>query len=416
MDDPKRAALQEQFQYENWIGDAARRVRQIQLVTHSLKATHPDAKGSSLYAPPNSLGAKSLVGTHSLGASFHGDVVGNAAALDVYKFLRLQLNGKSLLDRVLERDEALMEALSDSRDQADEWVDAFASITEPGDVNSSHTRAKQIYFLVGDDPGNNDHFHLLAPLYATSLAHHVFLQINEDRFGDSSKAARKARYDEKAFEHGYFVYPELAIQKLGGTKPQNISQLNSERGGNNYLLASMPPNWTSRDITPPLKADSVFPRFGTRLEVRRVTRRLVQFLATDPAKTMDTRNHRDELLNDLCGELLQFAAELRTLPPGWSESGDCKLNEAEVLWLDPGRAEWDEAFRARWKAGDWPGEVRHRFANWLNSALSKVIAAGDPEHRHWSEELKNDGNWLKNLDTDRRWIEALDALEQELEE
>lgn len=25
-------------------------------------------------------------------------------------------------------------------------------------------------------------------------------------------------------------YPNLAVQKFGGTKPQNISQLNSERG------------------------------------------------------------------------------------------------------------------------------------------------------------------------------------------
>jgi len=415
-DDPKRDTLQQQFEYENWIEDAARRVRQIQLVTHSLKATHPDAKGSSLYAPSYGLSSNNFVGTHSLGESFQGDVVGNAAALDVYKFLRLELHGKTLLDRILERDEALIKALSERRDQADEWVNAFASITEPGAVESSHARAKQVYFLVGDDPGDDDHFHLLAPLYATSLAHYVFGQINEDRFGDSPKAARKARYDEKPFEHGYFVYPELAIQKLGGTKPQNISQLNSERGGNNYLLASTPPNWMSRDIAPPLNADSVFPRFGARKETKRLTRVLAQFLASDPGKTMDTRNYRDELLNDICGELLQFAAELRTLPPGWSDSGGCRLIEAEVLWLDPGRAEWDEAFRASWKAGDWPGAVRHRFANWLNTAISKSIAAGDPEHRYGSGELKKDGNWLRSLDTDKRWIEALDALEQELEE
>jgi hypothetical protein len=52
----------------------------------------------------------------------------------------------------------------------------------------------------------------------------------------------------------------------------------------------------------------------------------------------------------------------------------------------------------------------------LNTAISKSIAAGDPEHRYGSGELKKDGNWLRSLDTDKRWIEALDALEQELEE
>jgi len=413
--DPKRQELNEQFRFENWVADAARRVAQIQLVTHSLKATHPDAKGSSLYSPPGNLNAGGLVGTSSLGESFNADVVGNAAALDVYKFLRLTFAGKSLLDRVLERDDSLIGALSNDRALAQEWVEAFAGITSPGSSESSHTKSKQVYFLVGEDPGADDGYHLLSPLYATSLAHEVFLRINRDRFGETQKEARQARRDKKPFDHGFYEYPELAVQKLGGTKPQNISQLNSERGGNNYLLASLPPQWQSRDVKPPHNKDSVLPLFGYRLETKRLLRQLVEFLGSDPARNLQTRNTRDELIDDLCGELLQFAAELRTLPAGWSASGECRLPEAEQLWLDPGRAEQDELFRQQWEKGEWPGAIRHRFANWLNHALARNLPVGDSEHKQWSDQLKRDGDWMKGLGDDKRWVAAFEELERELE-
>ena len=43
------------YNYATWLADAARRVNQIQAVTHVLKATHPDARGSSLHVAPTNL-------------------------------------------------------------------------------------------------------------------------------------------------------------------------------------------------------------------------------------------------------------------------------------------------------------------------------------------------------------------------
>ncbi|WP_240466383.1 type I-F CRISPR-associated protein Csy1, partial [Arhodomonas sp. KWT] len=40
-DDPKRARIIDAHQRENWLADATRRVAQLQVVTHALKATHP---------------------------------------------------------------------------------------------------------------------------------------------------------------------------------------------------------------------------------------------------------------------------------------------------------------------------------------------------------------------------------------
>lgn len=395
-DDPKRDTLAEQFRRESWLADAARRVGQLQVVTHSLKPIHPDAKGSSLYVPPDTLASPSLVGSHLLSGDFAEDVVGNAAALDIYKFLKLEHAGRSLLERVLDGDTDLAAALSGDPEQARQWMDAFAGITQPRGGEASHTHAKQLYWLVGEEPINNDDFHLLAPLYATSLEHRFHQAINEDRFGETAREARQARREGRYAESGYRDYPDLAVQKLGGTKPQNISQLNSERGGNNYLLASLPPVWHSSSLKPPLFTDTVFHRFGRRKVVRWQIAGLRRWLRSDPARTRETRDRRDEYVATLIDELIQFASVHAALESGWSNSSECRLPEAEALWLDARRD--DEDFVQRREEGEWAGEIRQRFATWLNHELRKELPVGDPEHEFWGKKLKK----------------QLDALQEEL--
>jgi CRISPR-associated protein Csy1 len=127
-DDPKRDELAAQFVFATWIEDAARRVNQIQAVTHSLKAMHPDARGTNLYRPPSQLAGHPEVGSHTLNATFASDVVGNAAALDVNKFLRIEVANQLLLDAVLARDADLIDALGGKPEQAAAWVEAFAAL------------------------------------------------------------------------------------------------------------------------------------------------------------------------------------------------------------------------------------------------------------------------------------------------
>lgn len=414
-DDPKYQTLVEQFQRDTWLNDAARRVSQLQVVTHSLKPIHPDAKGSNLYAPPESLAKHKAVGSHVLPTDFDGDVVGNAAALDVYKFLKLEYDGKSLLERVLEEDAELARALSDNAEQSQAWMKAFSGITEPRGEHASHTLAKQVYWLTGEDAVDNDDFHLLAPLYATSLAHHVFQTINHDRFSDTAKEARKAKREGKLGEQEVHAYPDIAAQKMGGTKPQNISQLNSERGGNNYLLASLPPRWNVRDIRPPLKVESVLSDpgiFGRRKEVRSLVSDLKRFLETNPNTDMHTRDLRDDYTAMILDELALFTMQMHELSPGWSVDENCRLSMEEAFWLDPGRAQDDSDYREARNNTDWPGEIRRRFANWLNKALGGKLPLGDVEFRHWHQEIARDASHQRLLDSDRRWMKALmDDLE-----
>ena len=377
-DDPKRTALQAQFIPSTWLEDAARRVVQIQAVTHSLKPIHPDAKGSSLYREPGQLPASHSVGTHSLGSHFHADVVGNAAALDVYKFLKLSHEGQSLLELAVQSDADLATALSDNAALAQQWMVAFASLAEARGPVSSHSNAKQLYWLVGNDAHDDNAYHLLAPLYPTSLVHRVYQQLQDDRFGEEAKAARAARKAGTYHARPVREYPQLAIQKLGGTKPQNISQLNSERRGDNCLLASVPPLWKSEEVRPLLRVSSLFKVYGRRRAVAQQAQALRLFLQSVPPANERTRRQVREWVQGLIDELVQFQAELLTLAPGWSQTDDCLLSADQRAWVDPegqepGAIDQDDATDA----------VAADFARWVTAQLHDPLPLGDPEFLFW---------------------------------
>ena len=392
VDDPAVAALQkeklrQQFTPTTWLADAARRAGQIQVVTHSLKPVHPDAKGTNLYCLPSTLTALDAVGSHCLVDGFTVDFVCDAKLLPTVAFLKLEHAGSNLLALCVAEDASLAAALSDDPVQAQAWMQAFASLVAPHGHLASHTLAKQLYWQVGDNPLDDAGFHLLSPLYASSLAHRVFETLQDDRFGDAAKAAREAKKANTFSERPVREYPQLAVQQLGGTKPQNISRLNSERRGNNSLLASLPPVWRSVELQPLLGADSMFPRYSRRPQVHQNLKALLAFLKTDPKRNMATRTKRAAWVHLLIDEFLQFTAELRSLEPGWSQTPACQLGDAEARWLDPDGVAAIDAALDRAPPTDIPERISAAFANWLNAQLRDPLPMGDPEFLEWRNEM-----------------------------
>ena len=99
--------LEESFLPENWIPEAAKRAGQLSLVSHPSKFTHPSAKTSSIVFKSEFSGDGFL---RSGNVDAELDVFGNAAALDVYKFLSLTLmDGKTVLEH-LENDTSIIRA------------------------------------------------------------------------------------------------------------------------------------------------------------------------------------------------------------------------------------------------------------------------------------------------------------------
>ncbi|MFW9594940.1 MAG: type I-F CRISPR-associated protein Csy1 [Macromonas sp.] len=392
----RREALRGTFRFPDLVDEGAKYIGQVQLATHLVKGIHPDAKVKSttnVLAWPENLTSLLEVGTHVLGAHVNIDATGNGAVNKKVAELAallvgVQFDGQSLLQLLKAGDTDVALALGYAVDEAAHTTAWLASIDAPlSPVPASHTKLKQLYWLVGNDTLREADFHLLAPLYPTSLVHHLHSTLQEDRFSTAAQVARQAKKEGVFHERPTHDYPQLAVQKLGGTKPQNISQLNSERLGQNFLLASLPPQWRSQNVAPLYRTDTLFQRFGRRPEVRQTLKALHTFLVSNPSQTVETRNTRDALANALLDEFLLFGAELRELPEGWSDHAECRLPDCEKVWLDSGALAADPVARPP----QWADDLATRYAHWLNAALGTTDAMrmGDVEHAHWHHDLRD---------------------------
>lgn len=243
-------------------------------------------------------------------------------------------------------------------------------------------------------------YHLLAPLYASSFSEAIHNRVTRSRFSDEAKAAREARRKKQSSDTVLVEYPNTAVQKFGGTKPQNISQLNSGRGGRAFLLNCAPPTWKLQS-QPPLNIKNVIDGPYSR-RVRRETRDLQQFLLSQIGKgsTQEVRDAREQRVDYLIDELIQLSAEIQYYhSAGWSASEECRLPQHQRLWLDPGRKKQDEGFAREREKNDWPQQVADDFAIWLNQKLKhKKLAMGDVEYREWKSLAAKELRLLKDDD------------------
>lgn len=385
--------IRESHHRETWLSNAAKSAVQIQVVTHCVKFIHSQIEKkekddiSEYHDTLETILPEGLVGTPSL-SNCHSDFSSNNNACNMprFDFFQLEVNGKTILQRIKENDKNLLKAFSDNAELAESWMTAFRCMWEGSRRPASHTLAKQVYF-----PLEGGGYHLLAPLFPTSLVQRVHESLREDRFGAKAREAREAHRAGRFCAHGYGDYPRLLVQKFGGTKPQNISQLNSERHGENWLLCSLPPLWDKERVRLPLDVKSVFgPPLNALPEVARASRRLIGFLerAAGDYTNIRIRETRAALLDDLLTAVVQWAARIRQEEPGWSADAACRLPEEERFWLDPRRGENDPEWRERRNGTPWRDALLERAAVWCNREIStKKLPMGDEEQHAWEKEL-----------------------------
>lgn len=275
---------------EAWLAGAIKNVPKLYAATHVLKATHPKAAGSDVYADLRSMDGRNEIGTHNLGNTFDEDIIASTAAyLGASSFLRAEAEGRRFLDWIKDDDADFRAALNSDPDVAGAWMTTLRGLGRKEGKPETHPMAKQVYWLIGDEPHDDTRYHLLQPMFSSSLTHAVHADIQEARFGEVNKQARQAFRDKKPSETPYRDYRNMVVRKLGGTKPQNISQLNSERGGLNYLLASLPPPaWQRNERTNVTKHDSAFDVFLWFENVRELVDTLRTFLRGNPNQTMES--------------------------------------------------------------------------------------------------------------------------------
>ncbi|MEC5344362.1 type I-F CRISPR-associated protein Csy1 [Brenneria populi] len=376
--------INERYQVQAWLTDAASRAGQIGLATHALKFTHSDAKGSSVFSMASVEENPKYLSTAALRQP-EVDAVGNAAALDVAKLLQTEYQGDSLASALQRGDTSALAALTDEPQRLVLWVNGFKqALTDK--MPSSHKLAKQIYFPLSDSL-DDEQYHLISPLYSSSLAHALYQRITAERFSDEAKAIRQARKDKRRHDAIEVSYPNLAVQNMGGTKPQNISFLNSGRRGKSYLLPCAAPVWESI-AKPPLRHKSIFrPRGEFEYRARPAVRLMRQFLLSvkPVGSTLEIRQQRGEYADNIIDSLFNYAAAIQNLEAGWSSDENCALKRSQQLWLDPYRANFDRDFKFEREGDDWKKEVAQDFGVWLNRQLEhEQLRFSEVERREWS--------------------------------
>lgn len=371
-----RRELELKYEPRTWLTNAAQRAGQISLVTHAAKYTHGDAQSSSLYSCIRQ--QEGYLSTASLAAPSL-DAVGNAAALDVAKLLQTRFGEDSLLDCLRRKEYSLLAELAEDSEQLAAWVTGFSRVLETGQP-TSHTLSKQIYFPVGDG------YHLLSPLFSSSLAQALHQKIVAQRFSEESKAARQARRNKQWHPLPEVSFPNTAVMNFGGTKPQNISALNSSRGGRMWLLSSQPPQWQAQERKP-LAITSLFAPKGPfeYLTANTLTSFTALLTHSGNYNNAAIKRRREHYVDELIDLLFNVAAGIqRPEWCNWTTEPSCLLKPHQALWLDPWRTQDDPAFALERERGDWQAAVADDFAQWLNTQLNAAkCAMGMVERKAW---------------------------------
>lgn len=372
----KQEDKNQKFCVKSWLDSASKRASQISIATHVLKYTHSDAKGSNIYAKPtpedSSCYSSRYVTTNAIN-NLREDVVGNAAAMDIAGLLQLELNGINFLDYIDKNDSFPISAFAENETQLASWMNGFKSILSERKL-SSHTLAKQIYF-----PKEEGGYHLLAPLYSSSLAQVLYDRVKKDRFEEDAKTARESKKKEKFSDFILIDYPNLGIQLFGGTKPQNISRLNSLRGGKSYLLRSAPPIWTPIK-KPPIKKNAFWKSYQKNIVEELKDFKQYLWAIHNLDSNIEIRDRIKNYVNHLVDLLLIAAEEIRCMKPGWSINSEIPLYEQ--IFLDPLREDLKEIRDVE----SWKEHLSDHFASIIIKRVeNKNLKLTDMNHTYLSD-------------------------------
>jgi len=246
---PLELLSESETRYEKsaWLSKAIKQARHA-ITTHSSTFTHPDAKTSCFMfsAPQVNNG---LLSTNNVNYENGFDLFGNAATdsfvKEIYLFLTEPVNEQTIWDHLKNESNEIKEFIKSYGLDFDEAKKALSKLMIDPEPPKTHKLLKQVYFPVEND------YHLLSLLTPSVVTTELLQRLNLIRFNEISKQARSFKRDNKFSEYDYEDIFDLTEIALGGSKPQNVSVLNSQNAGRAYLLSSCPPVLEKRTVRLP---------------------------------------------------------------------------------------------------------------------------------------------------------------------
>lgn len=349
----------ERFSVQEWLPDAAKRVSQLSMVSHPSKFSHPSTKTSSVIVQ-----AKHSVDGYlrSGNVDYPLDVFGNAAAMDVFKFLSVNLdNGQTVLDAFEKQDEDLKQFIQRSSLDFDVLRSAFIVIKDNDTSVKTDHLVKQVYF-----PIDEKNYHLLSLLTPSGLITKLKQSIDAIRFSEATKLAKDRRKKNELDDVGYADIYDLTVTAYGGTQPQNVSVLNSQNAGRAYLLSSAPPQFEKRTIRLP-KTD-FFAQSLYRKNFQDSFLQLHKLMQLD-VNNIDIRTAIRNIIQFVIDQVMFQAFKIRqSYAAGWSnEDYYASLPKLQRVWLD------DFYENEREQDDEWRDELSREIARWILRSYEKSI-------------------------------------------
>lgn len=365
-----RNEANEKFNLQNWLPDAAKRAGQLSITTHPSKFTHPSAKSTSVIANNKQSNDGYL---RSGNVSSPLDVFGNAAAMDVYRFLSIPLSEEStrtLLDAFENSDSELEQSINNLGLNFEELKIDFLKIKSESGIVKTDLLLKQVYF-----PISKEHeYHLLSILTASGLITELKQRVDSIRFSENTKNARAAKKAGNNDEYGYKDLFDLTIVGYGGTKPQNISVLNNQNYGKSYLLPCIPPLFEKRPVKLPTRDF-----FVQTLYLKAETDRFIALHKIVLKKNNSEASQSiKKIISGIIDQILYKAYQLRqSNEKGWSQSEHYKgLSLSQQIWLDD-MYEADRINNEEWR--DDIAKDMARVMVEMYEDINQVKILGDPE-------------------------------------
>lgn len=383
-------AIQDKFNKANWMADAQKMAKQLKFGTHISKGIHPNAKGDNVrFDGDNNI---AYVCTATINSP-NLDANGNAAALPLATFFDYEIDnhhGIKIRDLILSQHKALTGCFADDLVLSDEYQQTFFDcLNSTTDNPQTHEYNKQLLWAID---GDTDKYHVIVPLYPSVLTHHIHQAINQQRYSQANKTAKDNRHKKNAEQTTYISIKDLAVSHLGGTKPQNVSQLISKQSGRTYLLPSMPPSFrASNRLTISKTAKNFFDIKGIRFYTHELLVALFKNIS-NKVNNANIRDRRDDIIEEILVTIIHLASDIQqNYPAGWSK--DYNLSTAQQYWLDPQRAKLDTQFADARKQSDWHAQIAQDFAYWLQNQLRqnykrKSHQFGTTEHQAWANYMK----------------------------
>ena len=240
---------------------------------------------------------------------------------------------------------------------------------------ATDTHLRQVYFPIAEGE-----YHLLSVMPSSCLALEMYQRIRAINSHKKDCCNKKSENYGKPCEE----VTGLTMIGFGGTKPQNISALNSRCGGKAYLLSSLPPSL--REVKVRVPRSDFFKESIWYKSQSSALYRLHAYMKQE-RNTMEIRKAIHDLVDEMIDAVLLVAYQIRAGAAGWSEEETyTALPRSQKIWLD------DACMEER-NEPSWTGEIAAAFARWVVFSYEKLlgedaVSLGDAEWRNFKDQME----------------------------